>query len=141
MYEYGRAKAYLFDTLLTDVKRQSVVVNVDDPFGRRIGGEADKRVLEVFGEEAYYTDPRAARAVVSYSFSNDQAAVYTTNVKFSIWETELTVETPLGILKIVTPLIGRPNVYNILACIAASMSMEIELSVVVQALENAEVGP
>lgn len=113
-------KALLFDSL-HDPERQRAIINLDD------------RAAETMAE--------AARNVpmVTYSLENPEADVRTTNIKFSIWETELTIETPLGLLKIVTPLIGRPNVYNILACVAACISIGIELSVVVQALENAEV--
>lgn len=120
--EYMNSKAYLFESL-TDAKRQRAVVNLDDKAAETMATAANNVPL------------------VTYSFQNPDADVYTTAVKFSIWETELTIATPLGTLKIATPLIGRPNVYNILACVAASISIDIDLRVVVAALENAEVGP
>ena len=100
---------------------QRAVVNLDDEAAQAMAEAADEVPL------------------VTYSFSNPDADVRATSVKFSIWETELTIETPLGILKIVTPLIGRPNVYNILACVAACISIDVDLKVVAAALENAEV--
>jgi UDP-N-acetylmuramoyl-L-alanyl-D-glutamate--2,6-diaminopimelate ligase len=118
--EYMNSKALLFDSL-HDPERQRAIINLDD------------KAAEVMAEAAKDVP------MVTYSFSNPEADVTTTSVKFSIWETEITIETPLGVLRIVTPLIGRPNVYNILACVSACISIGISLEVVVQALENAEV--
>jgi UDP-N-acetylmuramyl tripeptide synthase len=117
--EYEGAKAYLFQGL-HDPERQRAVINYDDP------------AAEAMAEAASNVP------VVTYSFENSVADVHTTNVKFSIWETEMTIHT-LGVLEIVTPLMGRQNVYNILACVAASISINVDLKVVVSALENAEV--
>ena len=67
--------------------------------------------------------------VVTYGINDKTADVVADNVKLGIWETEMEVRTPIGILKIITPLIGRNNVYNVLAAIATGLSINIELKV------------
>lgn len=118
--EYKSCKAHLF-SMLTESARQRAVINIDDPVAQDMA------------------DAGSQVPVVTYSFENPEADVYSKNVKFSIWETSMMIHTPLGTMEIITPLIGRPNVYNILACVAASISINIDLKDVAAALENAEV--
>lgn len=118
--EYKSCKAHLF-SMLTEPARQRAVINIDDP------------AAEAMAEAASQVP------VVTYSFESTEADVYSRSVKFSIWETSMTIQTPLGAMEVITPLIGRPNVYNILACVAASISINIDLNDVAAALESAEV--
>eukprot|EP00892_Ulva_mutabilis_P010952 jgi/Ulvmu1/8229/UM041_0038.1 len=120
--EYKNCKAHLF-SMLSESARQRAVINIDDPVAQDMAN-AGSQV-----------------PVVTYSFENPEADVYSKSVKFSVWETSMTIHTPLGTMEIITPLIGRPNVYNILACVAASISINIDLKDVAAALENAEVVP
>lgn len=66
---------------------------------------------------------------VTYSLNFDKADVYAHSVNYNIWETVIDVKTPFGYLKIITTLIGRNNVYNVLAAIATGLSMSIPLKV------------
>jgi len=118
--EYKNCKAHLF-SMLSEPARQRAVINIDDPVAQDMA-DAAKQV-----------------PVVTYSFENPEADVYSKTVKFSIWETSMTIHTPLGAMEIITPLICRPNVYNILACVAAAISINVDLNDVAAALENAEV--
>lgn len=119
---YRFAKSRLFHAL-RDPARQRAIINLDDPNAQ------------------YMADAAQRVPVVTYSFSNDAADVYAQQVRFSIWETDLLVQTPMGRLQIITPLIGRPNAYNVLACVAAAISINIDLTDIVSAIENAEVVP
>lgn len=76
---------------------------------------------------------------VSYSMSNSNADVYPLHIAYSIWETELLVQTPRGSLELATPLIGKFNAAHTLACIAAAIALEIPLQTIVDTLGNAEV--
>lgn len=69
---------------------------------------------------------------VTYSLISNTADVYAYKVNYNIWETVIDVQTPFGMVKIITTLIGRNNVYNVLAAIAAGLSMSIPLKVQTQ---------
>jgi UDP-N-acetylmuramyl pentapeptide synthase len=65
--------------------------------------------------------------VVTYSMhKSKQADVWPEKMIFSLWETELKIHTPVGSLLILTPLIGRHNVYNILAAVAVGLAVTVE---------------
>ena len=67
--------------------------------------------------------------VVTYAINDRSADVFAEKVILGIWETEMIVKTPIGHINIITPLIGRNNVYNVLAAVATGMSMSIPLKV------------
>ena len=46
--------------------------------------------------------------------------------RFSLWETEVIVQTPVGALQIITPLIARHNVNNILAAVAVGLAVTVD---------------
>ena len=85
-----------------------------------------------FAVDPYSDDFRrfaAAVPVVTYAVNDRSADVFAEKVTLGIWETELTVTTPIGNLNIITPLIGRNNVYNVLAAVATGLSINIPLKV------------
>ena len=57
---------------------------------------------------------------------NKSADVWPEKMRFSMWETEIKVQTPVGPLLIITPLIGRHNVYNILAAVAVGLAVTVD---------------
>lgn len=71
----------------------------------------------------------AAVPVVTYAISDRSADVVVEKLVLGIWESEITVRTPIGLLRIITPLIGRNNVYNVLAAVATGLSINIPLKV------------
>ena len=68
-------------------------------------------------------------ASVTYSMSSTTAHVSVIKATYNIWETIIEVNTPLGPLTLITTLIGRNNVYNVLAAVAAGLAMSIPLKV------------
>ena len=67
--------------------------------------------------------------VVTYAINDRSADVFAEKVSLGIWETDMIVKTPIGHLNIITPLIGRNNVYNVLAAVATGLSINIPLKV------------
>jgi len=85
------------------------VTNLDDPRGRDFAA--------------------AARRPVTYAI--DAAAdVRPGPLSFSLEGLSFDVRTPRGTLRLTSPLVGRPNAYNILAAAAAAMALDIPFSAI-----------
>ena len=98
--EYKEAKGKLFAKMV-DPERHRKIVNIDDPHA------------SYFVEQGNPDVP-----VVTFGMENKNADVYPLEVQLSLFETELLVRTPRGNIEISSGLLGRHNVYNILAAIA-----------------------
>jgi UDP-N-acetylmuramoyl-L-alanyl-D-glutamate--2,6-diaminopimelate ligase len=101
MEDYFQAKRRLFASPLTAVR----VVNVDDPYGRRLAEEFPDAVT--FGTDASY------RAV---------------DVRTGFAGTDCTFETPDGAFDVHVPLPGLFNVANALGAWAAVRALGVEIS-------------
>jgi len=106
MENYFAAKKKLFDGSLGATPGASVI-NVDDEYGRRLYGSAK-------GDR------------ISYGFGS-RTDVGTEDFKVSAGGLTFTANTPLGNVEVVSGLVGRPHVYNILASIAAGLALKISL--------------
>ncbi|HET8759062.1 MAG TPA: UDP-N-acetylmuramoyl-L-alanyl-D-glutamate--2,6-diaminopimelate ligase [Solirubrobacteraceae bacterium] len=102
MEDYFLAKRRLFATPLTDVK----IINVDDPYGRRLADEFPEATTFGIESDAHY------RA---------------TAVRSGFAGTDCTFVTPDGEFEIHVPLPGRFNVANALGAWAAARSLGAEL--------------
>ncbi|KIY94856.1 hypothetical protein MNEG_13108 [Monoraphidium neglectum] len=119
---YLKTKLALFESL-HDPEQQRAVVNIDDA--------AAKRVLEVT------TVP-----TVTYSVRDRRADVWAESVQLTSWETEVIVRVPGGRrLQIVSSLVGRHNVYNILAAVAVGVVLDAPLEALVAGIEAVTVIP
>jgi UDP-N-acetylmuramoyl-L-alanyl-D-glutamate--2,6-diaminopimelate ligase len=105
MENYFQAKLKLFEKVAKEGGKG--VVNLDDTFGRRIC-------------------KLSSLPLVSYGFS-DRADIYPGEYHLSRSGIMGEVVTPEGSLKLSSPLLGRPNLYNILAAIASSFSLDLPL--------------
>jgi len=101
MAQYFAAKRRLFEMLPAGAP---AVVNVDDPRG---GDLAATRPL-----------------VISYAIDRP-ADVRATSIHYSLEGLAFTAETPRGPVAIHSPLVGRPNVYNILGVVATAIGLEL----------------
>ena len=97
---------------------QRVVINIEDPHAQE------------------FIDQSSEVPVVTYSVSNAAADVNTESLSSTIWESEVIIRTPLGKMQIITPLVGKHNISNILASVATSISIGIELQTVVTGIES-----
>jgi UDP-N-acetylmuramoyl-L-alanyl-D-glutamate--2,6-diaminopimelate ligase len=120
MESYFAAKRRLFEGEVGPRPRWSVV-NIDDEYGRRLRNELDSPVIGYgMGRSA---DVRAE----SYDLSLDGI--------------ELVISTPIGELRLASPLVGRPYVYNMLAAVSAALVLGFSLGEIRRALEGCSGAP
>jgi UDP-N-acetylmuramoyl-L-alanyl-D-glutamate--2,6-diaminopimelate ligase len=112
MEEYAATKRRLFD-LLPD--GAPAVVNVDDPRGAEFV-EAARRPIT-------YGVRRAA------DVSAGQLALTLQGLRFE-------ARTPAGVIQVASPLVGRPNVYNILAAVATGLALGIPAAAIESGIAN-----
>ena len=111
MEDYFLAKRRLFDA-----GPRVAVVNVDDPYGRRLADELGDAVTVALDHDADYV-----------------ARDLHTGLKGS----HFVVDTPDGELQVVSPLPGRFNVSNVLGALAAARALGAPADAVVDALASA----
>src|ERR1700680_1466172 len=100
MDEYFAAKRVLFEGCGTDPPR-GVVTNLDDEYGAKLAGFSRKRSAVVLG------------------YGWERGDFHAGNVDISPRGTRFDLATPQEKIAVFSPLIGRVNVYNILAAAAA----------------------
>ena len=114
MEAYFRAKRRLFELLPDD---GFGVTNVDDPRGADFAA--------------------AAKRPVTYAI--DAAAdVRPGPLSYSLEGLTFEARTPRGTLQLRSPLVGRPNAYNILAAVAAAMALDLPFSAIEEGIANLE---
>jgi UDP-N-acetylmuramoyl-L-alanyl-D-glutamate--2,6-diaminopimelate ligase len=112
--DYFGAKRRLFEG--TGAGRPALgVVNTDDPYGKRLGGLAAR--------------------TLTYGLHNG-AEITTKKFALSFSGLEFTASTPAGKLAVRSPLVGRINVYNILAAMAAAIGLGISPEQIVAGIEQ-----
>jgi len=107
MDEYFAVKGRLFELLKNSPKkfRPNMVINIGDPWG--------KRLFEAYGENAM-------------SFAIDGDADYTANdMLLGINGTSASILSPYGGFQVRSHLIGKYNLYNILAAAAAANCLQV----------------
>ena len=95
---------------------ESAVINMDDPYGRRLANEASMQVLR-FG----FTEPAEIRAI-SY--------------KSHFEGTDLECDTPAGRMHLRLNLAGKPNVYNAMAATGAALSLGLDPETIRAGIES-----
>ncbi len=105
MEEYFEAKKKLF---FLNTKKRTAVVNIDDPYGRKLLEELPLKTIS-FG-----CNPAAIVRASHYFFDQDGL--------------RLTAQYPGGRAELSSPLMGRHNLYNILAALAAGLALNIPLA-------------
>jgi len=99
MDAYFQAKRRLFEML---PREAPTLINVDDPRGVTLAA--------------------ASSRPVTYAV-NRPADITPGPVSFSLNGLEFDVRTPRGLLHVKSPLVGRPNVYNILAAVSTATAL------------------
>jgi UDP-N-acetylmuramoyl-L-alanyl-D-glutamate--2,6-diaminopimelate ligase len=108
MKSYAAAKARLFDF---DGLR-AAILNIDDGFGLELAERIKVRTT----------------SVITYSLENNAADVFTTNAIFNAHGVRAQLHTPWGTEELHSSLLGRFNLSNLLAVIAASCQQGLELT-------------
>ncbi|PKA53030.1 hypothetical protein AXF42_Ash002011 [Apostasia shenzhenica] len=114
--EYRKSKGKLFDKML-DRKKHRKVVNIDDP------------------NAFYFIDQGNPDVpVVTYAMENKDADVRPLDFQLSLFKTRILVGTPKGSMEIFSKLIGRHNIYNILATVAVGIAMDLPVDAIVRGI-------
>lgn len=106
MEEYFAAKSSLFSL----GRRTMAVVNIDDTWGKKLISHL-------------------AMGGVTFGFS-PQAMIRVEHHRFSWDGIEMSLRFPAGRLKLASPLLGRPNLYNILAAVSAALTLNVPVPAV-----------
>ncbi len=114
MAQYFAAKRRLFEMLPAGAP---AIVNVDDPKGAELAASL----------------PRVT------TFAIDRPAdVRATHLHSSLEGLAFTVETPRGTIDMRSPLVGRPNVYNILGVVAAASALDLPAPAIEEGIARLE---
>lgn len=119
MEDYFKAKLRLFEGLGGG---SFCVTNIDDDYGRRISSATRSRV-------------------VSYSTTDKGASIFAHSIKMDAGGAAFRVESSCGRFDVKTPLVGRHNIYNILAAIGIAASCGIKVESMIRAIEKFKGAP
>lgn len=104
--DYFAAKRTLFEQI--DRSRKTAVVNIDDPYGRRLASELRGSVL-------------------SFGRSSEAEIHSLPDFEVSVRGLRGAVSTPAGLVRVESPLLGQPNLYNWLGAIGAAVVLGIPI--------------
>jgi UDP-N-acetylmuramoyl-L-alanyl-D-glutamate--2,6-diaminopimelate ligase len=124
MENYFRAKERLFRELLS--KDGTSVINFDDPYGRRL-------VMEL-GSALGEHEPEAKR-MLTYGLG-EGADIVAREIHASSEGVKFKISFRSRTYDISSPLIGLPNVYNIMSAAGASISMGIPWQVILDGISK-----
>ena len=126
MEKYYDAKKQLFDGRLGE-KPGSSVINIDDEWGAKLTDE-----LRADGQRVVTFSQRGGNASV-----NERADITAKDVKVSLISgTSFLLKTADRELKITSPLVGRPHVYNMLAATATALELGQNLDSIARGLST-----
>lgn len=119
MENYFDAKKILFDGRLGE-KPESCVINIDDEYGAKLASE-----LRANGQK-----------VLTFA-QNTSADLTAENIEVSLIKgTSFLLKTPKGERQIISPLVGKPHVYNMLAATGAALEMGFDLDKIAEGLKT-----
>jgi len=114
--DYFAAKKRLFEGTGAGAP-EVAVLNTDDEYGKRLSGMAKK--------------------TVSYGLESD-ADITTKKFQLTFNGLTFTAQTPSGKVQVASPLVGRINVYNILAAIGAAQALGLSNEVIEAGIRSLE---
>ncbi|CAN5669243.1 UDP-N-acetylmuramoyl-L-alanyl-D-glutamate--2,6-diaminopimelate ligase [soil metagenome] len=125
MENYFDAKKKLFDGRLGESPGASII-NIDDEWGRKLA-----YVLKNKGQKVMtFSQP-------SGDASDLNADLTATNVEVSLLKgTSFLLKTPAGNVKVTSPLVGRPHVYNMLSAAGAALELGYGPDAIVEAFST-----
>lgn len=122
---YAEAKRKLFHWPAL----QHAVLNLDDAFGQRLADELSQSAVTVWG----YGVGEAANYPVN--------SVIATAAKFDAQGIQAIVATPLGVGELTAPVLGRFNLYNLLAALSSLLAKGLALDAALAALQQVQTVP
>ncbi|MGI0482492.1 UDP-N-acetylmuramoyl-L-alanyl-D-glutamate--2,6-diaminopimelate ligase [Geminocystis sp. CENA526] len=115
MEDYFSAKALLFSA---DYLQGTAIINYDDAYGQRLikSLPADK--------------------VWTYSVTNSEADLYTSDLTYQANGVKGLLHTPEGSIEFTSPLVGQFNLANLLASVGAVLKLGVSLEVITASLPD-----
>lgn len=110
MERYFAAKRRLFELL---PEGAPAVINVDDPRGADLAASMPRAVTYAIDRPAHVTPGQ---------------------LQYSLDGLDFEVQTPRGRLHVRSPLVGRPNAYNVLAAIATAVALDLPFDAIERGL-------
>jgi UDP-N-acetylmuramoyl-L-alanyl-D-glutamate--2,6-diaminopimelate ligase len=120
MQKYSAAKQMLFEGVGT-APPKFAIINTDDDFGRKLAEISRKK----------------GSSVITYGV-NHSADFAAESIQLSPQETAFTLRTASGKHQIKSPLIGKVNVYNLLAAIGAAQALGFPMQQITKAAESSK---
>ncbi|MBZ5556073.1 MAG: UDP-N-acetylmuramoyl-L-alanyl-D-glutamate--2,6-diaminopimelate ligase [Acidobacteriia bacterium] len=112
MDEYFRAKRRLFEMLPPHAPS---LLNIDDPRGASLADAGGRPVTYAIGRPADITPGPLSFSLAGLTFD---------------------VRTPRGTLHVRSSLVGRPNVYNILAAVSTAVALDVPFDAIEQGIRS-----
>ncbi|MCP4649237.1 MAG: UDP-N-acetylmuramoyl-L-alanyl-D-glutamate--2,6-diaminopimelate ligase [PVC group bacterium] len=119
MEQYFNAKSKLFINLKPN---SYAVINTDDPYAVRL-----KKLTQA--------------KIIDYGIKSQESAVRAVDISLAGQGSSFSVITPQGQVRIKTKLIGRHNIYNLLACICVGLQEGISLEKISASIEIMDTVP
>ncbi|XP_020079835.1 uncharacterized protein LOC109703582 isoform X1 [Ananas comosus] len=115
---YRESKLKLFDKML-DPDKHRKVVNIDDP-----------------NASYFIARGNADVPLVTFGMDSKNCDVRPLGLEISLFGTKLSISTPKGVVEINSALVGRYNVYNILAAVSVGIAVGGQLEEIKRGIEG-----
>ena len=115
MEDYFQAKSILFSP---DYLSGKAIINLDDAYGQRLIATLE------------------SERVWSYSVSNSDADLWTSDLEYKANGVSGILHTPIGEIAFNSPLIGQFNLANLLAAVGTVLHLGVDLPTIAQKLTN-----
>ena len=116
MEGYFASKLRLFTELLID--GGTAVINLDDPYGKRLS------------ELLNHVRPSIRQ--ITFSLADKDAEVLATGIVLGFRGTSFSIRTknPISEMKLLSPMVGRTSLYNVLSAVCASLPLGVPAGVI-----------
>ena len=115
MDDYFAAKALLF---ASDYLTGDAIINYDDPYGQKL-------IATLPNDRVW-----------SYSVTNSEADLYTSDLNYQAAGVEGRLHTPVGEIGFCSPLVGQFNLANLLASVGAVLKLGVDLETIAKSLPS-----
>ncbi|MED6161883.1 hypothetical protein PIB30_065004 [Stylosanthes scabra] len=112
-------------------------------FSRMVDPERHRKIVNIDDSNAHFFISQGSPEVpvVTFALDNKSADVHPLKFELSLFETQMLVNTPTGILEISSGLLGKHNIYNILAAVAVGIAVGAPLEDIVRGVEEVDAVP